>query len=341
MDNYFKKAVVFADSHFGRSVDSPLANQDNLEFITWMIDRARSWGAETCIFLGDYYHNRSSIGVISLHHALLGLEKLSTAGFDRVVILLGNHDIARRQSRDISSLNFARHLPGIQVVNDPLMLGDVTFLPWLVGQEHAHLAQLRSRYVFAHLETIGAMMNARVACSGGEHAIEADTFAKSVEHAFCGHFHQRQTLRNITYIGSVMPFDFSDANDAARGAMFLEWGRDPFFEAWPDQPLYRTSTLSQLLSELDRLQPKTTIRLTLDIDLRFEEAQEIRDTLIRDYGLRKIELLNPAEPSEVVSVETTVLHSVDQIVIDGLQNIESIDLSNDKLISIFNALPRR
>lgn len=339
MDNFFKKAVVFTDSHFGRSSDSSVANQDNLEFIDWMLERARSWGAETCLFLGDWFHNRASVGVGSLDCALTGLEKLSDAGFERIVLLKGNHDIARRQSREISSLNFARHLPSIELVHNPLTIGDVTFLPWLVEHEHASLKHLKSRYVFAHLETIGAVMNARIVCAGGQHAVEPDSFVNQ-DAVFSGHFHTRQSLKNITYIGSIMPFDFSDANDSARGAMFLEWGHEPFFEAWPQQPLYYTSSLSRLLTNLDVLRPAMTVRLTVDIDLRYEEAQEMREMLIDSYGLRKLELGN-AGPVETVQADSHAeLYTVDQIVIDGLRGIESAGLSSDRLIEIFTALPR-
>jgi DNA repair exonuclease SbcCD nuclease subunit len=335
MDNYFKKAVVFGDSHFGRSGDSVIANQDNLAYLDWMIERARSWGAETCIFLGDWFHNRSAIGLNSLQAGLHGLEQLSSAGFEKIALLVGNHDIARRQSRDICSLSFARHIPKVTLINDPMIVDNVTLLPWLV--EHEQLPMHKSRYVFAHLETIGAMMNAKVVCTGGQHAVEAANFAGH-EHVFTGHFHQRQTLKNITYIGSIMPFDFSDANDDQRGAMFLEWGRDPIFEAWPDQPLYCTASLSTLLSNLSLLKSNMTVRASVDIDLRYEEAQEVREMLINRYSLRKIEMLNP-EPLEADYEIPSALHTVDQIVIDGLGSIEST-LSNDRLISIFNTLPR-
>jgi DNA repair exonuclease SbcCD nuclease subunit len=338
MSNYFEKAVVFTDSHFGRSGDSTVANQDNLDFIHWMLERARSWGAETCLFLGDYYHNRSAVGLSSMQSALEGLEAISTAGFEKVIVLLGNHDLARRADREISSLNFSRHLPGIQLMKQPMTVGDVTFLPWLVEDEHRRLSQLKSRYVFGHLETIGAMMNARVPCSGGSHAIEADDL-KSQEFVFSGHFHQRQTLKNICYIGSIMPFDFSDANDDQRGMMLLEWGKQPIFESFPDQPLYRSISLSDLLDDLSVLRPRMTVRATVDIDLRYEEVQELRETLMRAYYLRKIELINhePLEPEYTKS--TSPLHTVDEIVIDGLQTLEG-QMSNQRLIDIYTGLPR-
>lgn len=341
MNNYFKKAIVFTDAHFGRSSDSPVANQDNLDFLDWMIDHAKSWGAETCLFLGDWFHNRASISTISLDYALTGLERLSAAGFENIVFLIGNHDIAFRRTRDVSSLNFAHHLPGITLIRDPIVIGDVAFIPWLMHDEQALVPTLKARYGFAHAETIGAMMNAKVLCTGGQYAVDASIF-KAQDELYSGHFHKRQFLKNIIYIGNGFPFDFNDANDYDRGIMLLEWGHDPIFEAWPDQPLYHTSTLSRLLDNLDSLRPKMTIRATVDIELRYEEAQQIRELLINSYGLRKVELINakPHESDEPTDINSE-LHTVDQIVIDGLLNIDSAGLSSERLIAIYNGLPRQ
>ena len=344
MHTYFNKAVVFTDVHFGRHSDSPVANQDNLDFIDWMIDRARSRGAESCFFLGDFFHNRATIGVASLDAALTGLERLSGAGFRRVVMLLGNHDIARRQSREISALNFARHVENITLIDRPTVLGAVTLLPWLIGDDRLMLPHLHSRYVFGHLETIGALMNARVVCSGGQHAVEADSFIGQ-EYIFSGHVHKRQVLNckhggDMVYIGSATCHDFADANDAARGAMFLEWGHDPVFEAWPDQPLYHSGTVSHLLNHLDALRPKMTVRASVDIDLQYDEAQAMRAMLIDAYGLRKLELVNAGVVEPVQADASLGLYTVDQIVIDGLGGIESDAISTARLIDIYNALPR-
>lgn len=340
MDNFFHKAVVFSDAHFGRASDSPIANQDNLDFIDWMIDRARAWGAETCLFLGDWHHNRSTIGIESLDYGLRGLERLASAGFAQIVCLVGNHDLFRRHGRDITSLQFTTHIPAIRLIREPVTIGNVTLLPWLIEQEHQMLPSLKSRYVFAHLETIGAMMNAKVKCLGGQHAIEADCFAGR-DYVMSGHFHQRQTLNNIVYIGSVMPFDFNDANDAERGLMLLEWGRDPLFEAWPQQPLYHTTSLSGLLDNLSHLRPKMTVRATIDIDLHHEESQQIRDSLINSYDLRKFELIKPAADLDCGQMVAQEFHSIDQIVIDGLRSIDSSSVSAERLVAIFDALPRR
>jgi DNA repair exonuclease SbcCD nuclease subunit len=336
MDNLFNKAVVFTDSHFGRESNSPVANQDNLAFIDWMLDRARSWGAETCLFLGDWFHDRAAVGVTTLHAALVGLEKLSQSGLNQVVFILGNHDLARRQGRDIASVNFCRHLPNITLITDPLVVDGVVFLPWLLEDELHSVSQYQGRYVFGHLETIGAMMNSQVACTGGVHAIEASSFAHH-DSVFLGHFHKRQALKNLHYIGSVMPFDFRDAGDTERGAMFLQWGKQPFFESWPEQPLYKALNLSAVLDQSAWLKPNTTLRLTVDIPMKYEESEEIRDHLMQLYGLRKIELRN-LKPLMTALSEPIEQKGIEQIFIEGLQKIETVGLSTERLISLYQRL---
>lgn len=336
MDTLFNKAVVFTDSHFGRSGDDPIANQDNLQFIRWMIDRAKSWGAESCFFLGDWFHNRLSINLMSMDAALQGLEMVSNAGFKRIIILLGNHDLAKRQGREIASINFARHLPNITLITDPLVIDDVVLLPWLLEHELATVNQYRGRYMFGHFETIGAMMNSQVACTGGPHAIDAANFAHYGE-VYTGHFHKRQKLGRVAYVGSIMPFDFRDVGDTDRGAMFLQWGKEPFFESWPDQPLYKALNLSAVLDHVEWLKPNTTLRLTVDVPMKYEESEEVRDHLMQLYKLRKIELHN-LKPTITTLTETIEQKGIEQIFIEGLRSIETVGLSTDRLISLYQSL---
>jgi hypothetical protein len=187
-------------------------------------------------------------------------------------------------------------------------------------------------------------MNGRLRMPDGDHVVKPDFFSVP-EYTFSGHFHQRQFQKSgastVVYAGSCFPTSFSDADDAERGIMLLQWGHDPVFEAWPDQPLYHATTLSTLLDGLHVLRPRMTVRASVDIDLHYDEAQEMRETLITAYGLRKLELGN-AGPVEPVHADVAAsLYTVDQIVIDGLRGIESAGMSSDRLIDIFTSLPRR
>ena len=75
----FKKVACFTDIHFGLKSNSQTHNQDCEEFVDWFISKALEEGAETCIFLGDWHHNRNSINLITLDTSIRCLEKLGAA----------------------------------------------------------------------------------------------------------------------------------------------------------------------------------------------------------------------------------------------------------------------
>lgn len=335
----FNKAVALTDIHFGRSGNSPVANQDNLDFIDWFIDRALTWGAETCFMTGDWHDNRHSLHVSTMDYSLRGMEKLNKA-FKNVWWMPGNHDLLYREKRDVTSVAFAKYLPNIHIVHEPMTIDGVTLLPWLVGDEPRGLKKIKSRYMFGHLELPGFMMNAKVPMPHHDNGATADDFVHP-EYVFSGHFHFRQADRNVVYMGNPFPFNFADAWDEDRGMMFLEWGKEPYFEAWPEQPLFRTMKLSDLLDSPKKyLKPKMIARVTLDIEISFEESQLIRDTMVTEHGLRKLEMIQPAKQHEAQEFQTDVVfQSVDQIVIEGLQSVQSTGISSDLMIDIYRNLP--
>jgi len=340
MDNLFKKAIWITDLHFGRSGNSPIVNQDNLEFLDWAIDRALSWGAETMIFGGDWHDQRHQLHISTMHASLEGLDKLNFA-FKKNYLILGNHDLLKRESREFRSIEFARNLKNITIVKDPMTIGDVTFLPWLVGDEHKNVRSLKSRYVFGHLEMPGFKMNAAVVLPDSPHLLHSEQFLNQ-EYVFSGHFHIRQTEGRVIYTGSCMPHNFSDAWDENRGLMLLEWGKDPIFEAWSEQPLYRTTKLSELLANPSGiLRPKMTIRATVDVPMHYEEVQEIRDMLMNEYDIRKLEFVHSAnqdEGDQEFKNEKVEFKSVDQMVIDGIMSVESTGIEPSRLVEIYHGL---
>ena len=334
----FKKVAVCTDIHFGLKSNSAVHNQDCSQFIDWFIATAKQNGCETGMFLGDWSHHRSSINMQTLQYSLRSLEKLSAA-FDRFYFIPGNHDLYYRDRRDIYSTEWAKHIPNIQIVNDWFTDGDVTIAPWLVGDDHKRIAKLDSKYVFGHFELPHFKMNAMVEMPDhGE--IQAEHFG-GVDQVFSGHFHLRQTRKNINYIGNCFPHNYADAGDADRGMMVLEWGQNPVYHAWPDQPQYRVLKLSNLIDHGATLLNKNMlVRVELDIDISYEEASFIKDTFVKDYSLREMSLI----PIKHSSVDTDMapgeikFESVDQIVTDQLTNIESEFYDPKLLLKIYQNL---
>lgn len=271
--------------------------------------------------------------------ALDSLEKIN-ASFDHSFLVLGNHDLFYRDRRDIASIELARNFKNITIIRKPTTIDGVTFLPWLVGDEHKKIGMPDSRYVFAHLEVPGFLMNAKVEMPESAHTVKTDIFEGN-EAVFTGHFHMRQSKGNIHYTGNVMPFNFSDNWDGERGAMFLEWGAKPDYQSWDKQPLFRTMKLSELLTEPEKLlRPKMTARVSIDIDISYEEAQIIKETMVDTYGLRKIELVHQTKSSESDQTldEQVTFQTVDQIVVEGLMSVQSQELRPEFLVEIYKGL---
>jgi DNA repair exonuclease SbcCD nuclease subunit len=334
----FKKVAVCTDIHFGLKSNSLQHNQDCSDFIDWFIATAKQNGCETGMFLGDWSHQRAALNMQTLQYSLRSLEKLSAA-FDRFYFIPGNHDLYYRDRRDIYSTEWARHIPNIQIVNDWFQDGDVVIAPWLVGDDHKRIPKMTGQYMFGHFELPHFKMNAMVEMPDhGE--IQVDSFG-GFERVFSGHFHLRQQKGNINYIGNCFPHNFADAGDEARGMMTLEWGQTPVYHAWPGQPLYRVIKLSEAIdrgSEIFR--PNMHVRVELDIDISYEEANFIKETFVRDHRLREMALI----PVKKNAVDTDLapgnvhFESVDQIVTDQITNIESEFYDNALLLKIYQNL---
>lgn len=338
MSNLFKKVAVFTDLHVGLKGNSIVHLKDCEEFVDWFIEESKKAGCETCIFMGDWSHNRNSLNLITLDSSIRYLEKLGAA-FEQFFWFPGNHDLFYKDKRDIHSSAFGRHIPGVTVVEKVTTVGDVTLVPWLVGDEWKNISKTKSKYMFGHFELPLFYMNAMVQMPDhGE--LQADHFVHQ-DYVFSGHFHKRQSRGKIHYIGNAFPHNFADTWDDNRGMMILEWGGVPQYVNWPDAPKYRTLNLSDLIDRKDEImKSKMYLKVNLDIEISFEEANFIKETFIKDYDIREISLVQDKSSIEGAAddAQDAKFESVDQIVTQQLVNIDSDQFDKNALLDIYNNL---
>ena len=333
----FKKVAAFTDIHFGLKGGSRLHNMDCEEFVTWFCETARAEGCETAIFLGDWHHNRSTTDVSTMNYTVSNLEQLSNS-FEKIYFILGNHDLFYKDKREINSVEFMRLFPNIIPVRERLTEGEVTIMPWLIGDEWRDVPKIQSRYVFGHLELPLFYMNAMVQMP--DHGQLQGSHFQNQEYVFSGHFHKRQSKGNITYIGNAFPHNYADAGDDDRGMMILEWGGKPEYKTWPNQPVYRTYKLSQIIDNpTGLLRPKMHCRVTIDLPITFEEANFIKEQFIPEYQLRELMLIpeKVEVESNAVPIDIT-FESVDTIVMNQINAIESETYNKALLLDIYNNL---
>jgi hypothetical protein len=90
--------------------------------------------------------------------------------------------------------------------------------------------------------------------------------------------------------------------------------------------LYRVMRLSEAIDNGSNIfVPNMHVRVELDIDISYEEANFIKETFVRDYNLREMALI-PVKSTAVdidMAPGEIKFESVDQIVTDQITNIES------------------
>lgn len=338
-DSLFKKCTAFTDIHFGKSSNSDVYNKRCDKFVDWFIEESLEWGADTCIFLGDWHDSRISIQVKTMNYSLRCMEKLASA-FKNFYFIPGNHDIYHRARRDYTSVEIGRNIDNLTIVSNPTVINNVGLVPWLIADEWKEVKKLKCKYIFGHFELPRFLMNAQVEMPDHGSGLQANDLA-TPDYVFSGHFHKRQNKGNIWYIGNAFPQNYSDTGDDDRGMMFLEWGKEPTFKSWPDQPTYRQYKLSEIADDPEKfLKPGVNARVSVDLEMTYEEAQYLREAFIADYGADDVKFIQKhSEAEDTVWDGEIKFQSVDQIVIEGLRSLEE-ESAYDKslLVEIYNNL---
>jgi DNA repair exonuclease SbcCD nuclease subunit len=335
----FKKAAVFTDIHFGNKSNSRIHNDDCEEFVDWFIDTAKANGCETGIFCGDWNHNRNSLNLTTMDAGIRSLEKLGAA-FDDFYMFAGNHDLYYKDKRDVKSTEWAKHIPGITVVDEIKVIEDVALVPWLVGDEWKRVQKLQAKYVFGHFELPSFYMNAMVQMPDhGE--LKSEHFVNP-DYVFSGHFHKRQRQGKIHYIGNAFPHNYADAWDDDRGMMILdrENDKEPEYINWPNCPKYRTIKLSKLIDDADKIiKSKMYLRVELDLPVSYEEANFVKETFLQTYDCREITLIQQKHLEEINSeLDISAFASVDQIVSEEITQLDTENFNKKMLLDIYNGL---
>ena len=335
--NLFKRAIFFTDLHFGLKSNSRTHNQDCLNFVDFVIKTGKEQNCETCVFLGDWHNNRASLQIGTLNYSVQAIDKLSAA-FDQIIFIPGNHDEHYRDTREMNSVVWAKKYDNVRIFDEITTVDDVCITPWLVGDEHKQIKKIEAKYMFGHFELPSFYMNAMVQMPDVGDLRRDDLKCETV---FTGHFHKRQTNKNITYIGNAFPHNYADVGDDDRGCMILDWGKDPVYIAWPDAPKYRKFRLSEILEDTDRLLLSNMYcRVEIDVDISYEEATFIKEQFIPQYNLRELSLIQRTdieEHSQTFDGEVN-FESVDSIVTSHLTQLETAQYDRQLMLDIYRNL---
>ena len=87
------------------------------------------------------------------------------------------------------------------------------------------------------------------------------------------------------------------------------------------------------------MKPKMHLRVTLDVDISYEEASFIKENFMKEYNCREIVLIPSKKDEEIhTDLDVTKFESVDQIVSKEIEAIDSDNYDKKVLLSIYRDL---
>lgn len=341
------KISLFTDIHWGAKGNSTQHNEDCLDYIEWFKNKTIEEECDAIVFMGDWFENRNSINVSTLNYSFDGLTRLDALDIP-IYFCVGNHDLYHRSNRSLYSTYHFGTFKNVKIVNDIVAEKDMLFSPYLFREEYAELAKIieskKPKYVFGHFEFRNFIVTGsdRKMEHGPDHSLFSGP-----KYIFSGHYHKRQALDNVIYIGNTFPTNYGDAWDDSRGMSILDTDTDDVdFIDWTDGPKYRKIKLSSILSDPSVSFPeKCRVRCSIDIDIGYSEAQSMREELIKQLNLREFTLEeNAQEKKDALEGDDTPddidLSSLNDAVIKMLQTglTATSTIEPERLISIYTLL---
>ena len=218
------KLAIITDTHVGCRSGSSIFR----EYFKWFYTNVLfPYMDENCIknllHGGDFFDNRNAISLQDIDFVANWLASELVARGLHIHVVLGNHDVAFRNTNHIHSLTILeRAAPdNVTVYADPALVSfddqQVAFVPWInASNQEATLKFLndiedkKNTIILGHFEMIGMKMYANsIRC---EHGLEPTQF-KDFQKVLSGHFHHMSETQNVLYLGSTFHLTWQDYGD--------------------------------------------------------------------------------------------------------------------------------
>jgi DNA repair exonuclease SbcCD nuclease subunit len=213
------KICILGDSHFGARGDSLDFHKYFEKFYNEVFFHYLKVNDIKSIFqMGDLFDRRKFINFNTLHLCReYFFDRCQILGI-KVYTLLGNHDIAFKNTLEINSTGLLlneyeniEYYDSFETVEFDGVKIDV--VPWICDDNEQEIfsamKQSTAQICFGHFEIAGFEMDKGNVC---DHGLDKKILSK-YDIVLSGHFHHKSTNDNITYVGTPYEMTWSDHND--------------------------------------------------------------------------------------------------------------------------------
>jgi DNA repair exonuclease SbcCD nuclease subunit len=338
--------LLFSDVHVHPHKKSVERLHDCLKVLEWVFQTAVKNNIENVLFLGDLFHDRQKIDILTYQKTYEVFEKyLFPEPPFNLYLLLGNHDLWHSTKWDVSSVIPLRNLPGVTVIAEPSTLkiagAEISFLPY-THDPISDLAKItnngKRRILCGHVAVDGASLN--TAGSVSDTSIEHDGEMVKItpeifngwDDVFLGHYHVSQRMtHNVEYIGSPLELNFGEANQKKH---IIIYNSDTGARQYIKNDF---SPLHLIIKEqdLDKHQlAGNFVRVVVD-DIGSSELSEIKTKLLAE-NIATLEIKQKEKFDQDVNIEDAkaILMSGDQMLEKYIEQTDLNGLDKNKLLEV-------
>lgn len=209
------KIALITDTHFGsRNDQMGVTNYFNKFYNDIFFPTIDKEGIKNVIHLGDLVDRRKYVNFQTLSEMNKNFVQPLVDRNIQTEIMIGNHDSYYKNTIAINAPRLLVKANNINIIDQPQEINydglDVLLLPWICDQNFDQtldfIENSRSEIVMGHLQLVGFEMNRGSFCEDG---LTPSMFNK-FDQVYTGHFHQRSSQQNISYIGAPYEMIASD-----------------------------------------------------------------------------------------------------------------------------------
>lgn len=285
------KLVLISDIHLGvKNSNERFLENSKQFFLKDVCDVIEKENASYLLILGDLFDNRLNINVLVKHTAIEIfkhiLKKFPTL---QIKILAGNHDIYYKNTLEVSSINiFKKFDPRVEIITEAKGIDfdgyKAAVFPWIVEGSRTEKAFKR------HVEKVREDPSKKIPLCLGHFHINGFEIVKGViedkgisqedfsvfDHVFSGHFHIRNKIGNMQYLGCPYEITWNDYKDVKGITVFDTITQEQSFYENTSSPKHVAIKISNIEndSEIEQLAKNNFVRLIIDKPLDASKKQE-------------------------------------------------------------------
>lgn len=211
------KIAIISDTHFGVRNDSPIFLNYSLDYFeNIFFPYLKENNIKQVIHMGDLLDRRKYINFNTLGQVRTRFMNKFDEYDIKLHITLGNHDVYFKNSNEVNSIKelFSYGYKNIILYEDPT---DIVFdnvcvgiVPWITSENFDECIQFIQNnscsILCGHFEINGFEVISGIRHEGGVEGFIFNNYDK----VFSGHFHLKQTHKNIHYLGTQYQLSFAD-----------------------------------------------------------------------------------------------------------------------------------